>query len=256
MRCQSIAIRAQIRCRACGRRRRVSRAENRTESRAMCVSRRCASLEASRDDDEDEARWNAAQPSGRGFAPIAHFSRHILIWVYVCMYVLCVREICISPAAPRHRIARARDIRRRAPGVRARANGDIRYVLTFSRAVSPRRARKTPRARDARAGDIHHVGALSPRARRSRTSGVDVVRRVDARVFSRAIYPARASRDVLRASARRRDARQAVRQGQATAATAARPTRSGRAGGAGTRADARVESGRVAARGGVVVGGV
>ena len=45
----------------------------------MCVSHRCASFEASRDDDEDEARWNAAQPSGRGFAPIAHFSRHISI---------------------------------------------------------------------------------------------------------------------------------------------------------------------------------
>ena len=84
----------------------------------MCVSHRCASFEASRDDDEDEARWNAAQPSGRGFAPIAHFSRHISIWIYMCMYVLCVREVYIPTAAPRHRIARARDIRRRAPGER------------------------------------------------------------------------------------------------------------------------------------------
>ena len=222
----------------------------------MCVSRRCASFEASRDDDEDEARWNAAQPSGLGFVPIAHFSRHILICIYMFTYVLCVREVFIPTAAPRHRIARARRHPSTRTGRAARANGDIHYVLTFSRAVSPRRARETPRAGDARAGDIHHVGALSTRARRPRTSGVDVVRRVDARVFSRAMAVARASRDVLRASARRRDARQAVRQGQATAATAARPTRAGRAGHGGTRADARVESGRVAPRGGVVVGGV
>ena len=84
----------------------------------MCVSHRCASFEASRDDDEDEARWNAAQPSGLGFVPIAHFSRHILICIYMFTYVLYVREVFIPTAAPRHRIARARDIRRRAPGER------------------------------------------------------------------------------------------------------------------------------------------
>ena len=132
--------------------------------------------------DEDEARWNAAQPSGLGFVPIAHFSRHILIWVYMFTYVLCVREVFIPTAAPRHRIARARRHPSTRTGRAARANGDIHYILTFSRAVSPRRARETPRAGDARAGDIHHVGALSTRTRRPRTFGVDVVRRGDARV--------------------------------------------------------------------------
>jgi len=192
------------------------------------------------------ARIRANRPL---FAPYFDMDLH----VYVC--TVCPRSIYTYSGPSASNRARARHPSTRT-GRAARANGDIHYVLTFSRAVSPRRARETPRERDARAGDIHHVGALSPRARRSRTSGVDVVRRVDARVFSRAIDLARASRDVLRASARRRDARQAVRQGQATAATAARPTRAGRAGRAGTRADARVESGRVAARGGVVVGGV
>ena len=37
--------------------------------------------------------------------------------VYVC--TVCPRSMYIS-SGPRHRIARARDIRRRAPGVRAR----------------------------------------------------------------------------------------------------------------------------------------
>ena len=92
------------------------------------------------------------------------------------------------------------------------------------------------------------MSALSRRARDALGRLASTSSDASTRAFSRAIYPARASRDVLRASARRRDARQAVRQGQATAATAARPTRSGRAGRAGTRADARVESGRVAAR--------
>ena len=78
------------------------------------------------------------------------------------------------------------------------------------------------------------MSALAARARRSRTSGVDVVRRVDARVFSRAIDLARASRDV---SARARDDGTRVRRSPGATAATAR-LRAGRAR-RGTR-DARV----------------
>lgn len=139
------------------------------------------------------------------------------------------------------------------------ANGEIDRAVTIRAVTSPLDApRRSRRARERvgrRASSIH-VGALSTRARRPSTSRVDVVRRVDARAFSRAIAPARASEDVLGAMRRRRDAREAPRQGQATAARAPRPSPAARAARARARADARVESRCVAPRGGVVVRGV